>query len=149
MFSKTNITNGIFLKDDNILVDWKWNRQTFLEKTAASHFSVYANEKFNYFGYTISCTLFETEKIFNITFNYVKEKLVSVNIVQSFVENDVEIRYKYIQGILESNLGKPTTHSKSKKNEEKNVWKIKNIKVEHAIVDTFGLQQFLEIKPIG
>ncbi len=25
MFSRTNITNGIFLKDGNILVDWKWN----------------------------------------------------------------------------------------------------------------------------
>lgn len=148
MFSNANITNGIFLKDDNILVDWKWNRQTFLKKTAALHFSVYANERFNYFGYTISCTLFEMEKIFNITFNYVKEKLVSVNIAQDFVENDVAIRYEYIQGILESNLGKPIIHSKGKKNEKKNIWKIKNVKVEHAMVDTFGLQQFLEIKPI-
>ena len=148
MFSKTNITNGIFLKDGNILVDWKWNRKTFLEKTAALHFSIYTNEKFNYFGYTILCTLFEMEKSFNITFNYVKEKLVSVNIGQSFAEDNIEMRYKYMQEILESHLGKPTTHSKNKKSEVKNVWTIKNIKVVHGIMDRFGLQEFLEIKPI-
>ena len=146
MFSK--ITNGFFLKTYNILVDWKWDRRTFLEKTSILNFSTYSNEKFNYFGYTFSCALFKIEKPFDITFNYVNEKLVSVNISQSFVENNIEERYKYMQGVLEFELGKPISFSINKKHEVKSIWKIQNIKIIHVIIDRFGLEQFLEIKPV-
>lgn len=137
------------MDDYNIFIDWDDDRRTFLEKTLLVKFSFIHNEYFKYYGYTISSRIFNSNEVFKLTFNYVNEKLTSINISSNeFNQLDIENSYKKMQCFLIEKLGKPFMNLTSKHKNRKCVWKFKKIKVIHVIADTFASNEIIEIQVV-
>lgn len=138
-----SIIKGIDLEDYGIFVDWNWDKNLFLSNIKSIQYESINNFDFNYNGYRIISKIFNSKDVFNVTFNFVKEKLSSINIGKYDNEN---MSFGDTQEFLESKFGVPNYKTKNKKNEITIKWKIKNIIIEHSLLETFGLQEILQIK---
>jgi hypothetical protein len=148
---------GLYLDDYNFFIDWYIDKKSLLAIFSHSiKYEIAEDSQFEYCGFRVIAKVFGLKEAIGITFNFVKEKMTSVNIYgynltpQNSVYDNY-IAFEAMQNYLEEILGKPNNFSKffSKFFETKDSrtykWHFNKVTVKHYIFDRFGLVEYLEI----
>lgn len=150
---KADLQKGIYLEDNNILIEWNISAQELSEKISKiKGFEVIENKDFNYRGYNIQSKILGFSDELKITFNFVNDRVTSINIWQQNVVFNIENNFNRIQTLLEERIGKPNGLSKVLSNifkfkgERTCKWKIGRIEIVHSLFERDGLQESLEVK---
>lgn len=135
-----NLLRGLFLDDYNVLIEWDMSPSQLKDKISVFDSFFVLNYTSKLVSYNIESKLFDSHNTFAISFNYMREKMKSVNIWQKQMKMPLYKNFEEMQIFLESKLGKPNYARSVKKlfrdkDDVVYIWKRKNVKIEHQLFD--------------
>ena len=117
-----NLSRGLFLDDYNVLIEWDMSPSQLKDKISVFDSFFVLNYTSKLVSYNIESKLFDSHNTFAISFNYMREKMKSVNIWQketampldqNFEEmQELETRLKNFEAVFNDFLGKLAGASK-------------------------------------
>ena len=134
------LSKGLFLDDYKTLIEWGISPSQLKDKIFPSDSLIVSEHTSNCISYGIESKLFDSHNTFAISFNYIREKMKSVNIWQKETKMPLYKHFEEMQIFLESRFGKPNCALSVKKlfrdkDDIVYIWKRKNVKIEHQLFD--------------
>jgi len=140
------LDTGLYLDTLDCIIKWSCTPDDLLNEIGEADYEMYKSDYMNCVGYNVQSGVFGIPRSFGVLFNFINEKLTSVNINELFSQ-DAILNFDRIQNELEPVLGKPHRlpySFNSKKRSYK--WKFKRVVIEHSIIERDGLQRMFEIR---
>ena len=142
------LKEGIYLDDYNVFINWSVNQKSLTETIGGfNSFDLKTIGKNTI--YFIKSRLFGSEKRFLIAFNFIKDKMISIDLsIENSGQDSKECFYELYE-FLKDKFGKPNVHNfieKLFKEKEDKIfkWKINDVKIVLSLFD-FNLRSSIEI----